>query len=972
MSPVAIVGIDCRFPRVGDREALWDLLMRGDDVAGPVPAGRWDDDEPASYGGFIEDVETFDNGFFSISPREAAAMDPQQRLLLQCAWRTLEDGGVSPAGLGGSRTGVYVGVMGNEWATRLTDLASITPELGTGNGLAMIANRVSYLLDLHGPSMAIDTACSSSLVAVHLACNALAAGDCDAALVGGVNLVLTPMLGRFYTEAGLAAPDGRCKPFSAAADGIGRGEGAAFVLLRRAEDALADGQPVYAVIRGSAVNHDGRSNGMTAPSRWAQRDVITEACERARVRPANVRFVEAHGTGTILGDTIEASALGDVHAVPRRHPCAIGSIKGNLGHTEGAAGVAGLIKTALALHHRVVPASRHGRTENPRLRLADKGLRLIKSPLRLSGPDVAGAVSSFGLGGTNAHVVLSIAPTPPPRPLPVPEPAPFTLSAPDLAALRPNLTAQAARLRRGRDGQLAGSCHASNRVKVALRHRFAVTATGREDLAATLERAAADDTLLAALSGRPAGPPRIGLLFTGQGSQYAGMTAAIYRGSALYRSLLDEADAELRPHLGFSVGDLLTGGDERVHDPAVTQPALFAVEYAFGQALRHLGVRPVFVLGHSVGEFAAACLAGVFSLPEAARLVCARAEAMRRLPPGGKTISVPLSHPEAVDLVRDEPLLAVAAVNGPRSVVLAGDGGAIDRVHASLAAAGMKAHRLRTSHAFHSPLMEPAAREFAEVARSVEYAAARVPIYSTVTGGRAGVLDAGYWTAQITSPVLFSGALTAAAETEATHLVELGPRPVLAPLARDLWPGAEDRVLSACSGQDATAEELADLVGALYRAGLDPEWDALYPGGRPAPERLAPYEFSTARRFSVRIGGVPAVAGVARGEPAADEHLTGEAGPVAAGGEPVRLPADTVREAVLSAVREVGGYDERDIGPGTRPLEDLGYDSIQIVRLQELIARRLPGVAALPIRDMFSRLGTVGDLMALAEERAAR
>ncbi|MBW5486295.1 beta-ketoacyl [acyl carrier protein] synthase domain-containing protein, partial [Streptomyces bambusae] len=410
MTSVALVGLDCVFPGAPDPDAYWDLLMSGGDATGEQPEGRrFGAGRGAPVrGGFIADADVFDNDFFTVSPREAAAMDPQHRLLLQCAWRALEDAGRSPRALAGSDTGVFVGMMGSEWGQlHLSDTARVTPQLGAGSSAGMAANRISYHLDLKGPSLSVDTACSSSLVAVHLAVNSLLSGECSAALAGGVNLVLSPALGMVYSQMGLASADGRCKPFSSDADGIGRSDGVGVVVLRRLQDALADGQRVYAVIRGTAVNQDGRSNGVTAPNRRSQQEVVAAAYRRAGVTPDQVRFVEAHGTGTALGDIIECGALGEVHAVPRAQPCAIGSVKGNLGHTEAAAGIAGLIKVALALHHRVVPASPFADRENPQLRLAERGLALLKAPLRLPAGEVVAGVSSFGMGGTNAHAVLA-------------------------------------------------------------------------------------------------------------------------------------------------------------------------------------------------------------------------------------------------------------------------------------------------------------------------------------------------------------------------------------------------------------------------------------------------------------------------------------------------------------------------------------------------------------------------------------
>ena len=424
MTDIAIVGLDCRFPKADDPAALWKLLLDGGDGIDEIPAERWNAAElhrdgsiNHRAGGLISDADAFDNEFFGITPREAEAMDPQQRLLLQTAWRALENATLDPRGQAGSNTGVFVGVMANEWAhLHMSDYREITAQDGSGNGYFMTANRLSYQLDFKGPSLAVDTACSSSLVAVHLAAQALRNAECDQAVAAGVNLTLTPALNVFYTKAGLAAPDGRCKPFSGKADGIGRGEGVAVVVLRRLEDAVAAGLPIYAVIKGSAVNSDGRSNGITAPNRWAQQQVVASACQSAGIVPEQITFLEAHGTGTLLGDMIEAKALAHAHRSRRETPCAIGSIKGNLGHTEGAAGIAGLIKVVLSLHHRVVPPSRFAETENEQLRLADSGLRMLSEPMELPAETVHAGVSSFGLGGTNCHMVLASAPAAEPAP----------------------------------------------------------------------------------------------------------------------------------------------------------------------------------------------------------------------------------------------------------------------------------------------------------------------------------------------------------------------------------------------------------------------------------------------------------------------------------------------------------------------------------------------------------------------------
>ncbi|MEW2620559.1 type I polyketide synthase [Streptomyces sp. NPDC048106] len=995
MEPIAIVGIDCRFPGAPDTGAYWDLLMRGADGVGEVPRQRWDAKEfhsaageeghsNTTEGGFITDPDAFDNEFFTISPREAAAMDPQQRLLLQCAWRAVEDAGVPPRALAGTRTGVFVGIMGNEWAQlHLTDYANVTAQVGSGNGYCMTANRISYHLDLKGPSLAVDTACSSSLVAAHLAANALLAEECDTALVGGVNVALTPALSIFYTQAGLSSPDGRCKPFSAEADGIGRGEGVGVIVLRRLRDAVADGQRVYAVIRGTAVNQDGRSNGITAPNRWSQQEVITAAYRRAGVEPADVAFTEAHGTGTALGDMMEVRALGHHHAGRAAKPMAIGSVKGNLGHTEGAAGIAGLIKVALSLHHRTVPASRFAAKENKRLKLREHGLRLLKAPLRLpAGPTVAG-LSSFGMGGTNAHAVLESAPARATRPAPADRAAPggigaavFTLTAPTADALRRNLLAQAdaAAARRVPLGPLARS---SNRVKTGHRHRFATAATDTRELVATLRESAAAPELLARLSARPAGRPRTAFLFTGQGAQYPKMTAALYEQAPLYRHFLDEADAALLPYTGKSVRDLILAGDEAVHSTRWTQPALFAVGYALGRTLTGLGVRAELLLGHSVGEFAAAVLAGALPLDGAARLIAARGALMQELPEGGGMLSVRAARADLEPRIEGEPLIGVAAVNGPTSTVLSGDLETLDKIGAELTAQGVTVRRLQVSHAFHSPLMRPVLDRFAEVAEEVGGGVPEIPLYSTVRGrvldGEA--MDAAYWVEHVGSTVLFADAAGALLADGPTHLVEAGPQPVLSAMVRRLAgpaSGAGPAHVLPVRGPGSAGRDLAEALAELYRGGVEPDWDAAHAPEDRVPHPLPPYTFSTEHRYWARepVHGRGTVA-----EPPA-QVLAPHQGPQSAPAAVLTLdrpggPADPVADAVLGAVRTVGGYTDAEVGPHDRLYEDLGFDSVMIMELKSRLESRLSGIGTLTVQDLLPRLSSVGDLVAFLRESGA-
>ncbi|MET7644821.1 beta-ketoacyl synthase N-terminal-like domain-containing protein [Streptomyces sp. NPDC005426] len=982
MGDIAVVGIDCAFPGAAGVRAYWDLLMSGGAGIGPVPRGRWEArDFPAvgDSGGFVDDVDVFDSDFFSVTPREAAAMDPHHRLLLPCAWRALEDSGRAPGELAGTETGVFVGVMGGEWG-RLTmsDLTRVTPLLGSGSSAGMAANRISYHFDFTGPSLAVDTACSSSLVAVHLAANSLLAQECDTALAGGVNIVLSPSLGLVYGQLGLAAADGRCKPFSADADGIGRSDGVGLVVLRRLEDALADGQRVYAVLRSSAVSQDGRSNGMIAPNRWSQERVLRAAYRRAGVTPDQVAFVEAHGTGTVLGDAIECAALGSVHGVPRDTPCAIGSVKGNLGHTEGAAGIAGFIKTALALHHRIVPASLYADRENSRLRLGERGLRLLKSPTRLPrGRNTAG-VSSFGMGGTNVHAVLGSAPRSP-KATPVRARAAteavgvFTVSADTPEALRRNLAAQADAIAARPKGGAAALCWSSNRIKTGLPHRFAVTARDTGELVARLRRAVTLRTPVspdaAVTTDRPWGRPVVAFLFTGQGSEFPGMTAGLYRESPAYRRHLDEADEALAAHLGASVRDVILGGEDPAHRPVAVQPALFAVGVALARTLASVGVTPAAVLGHSLGEYAAAVTAGALDMDEAARLVVLRARLTAGLPPGAGMLAVAAGAGELAPALAGEPDVVAAALNGPADTVLAGPLDALARIAGELAGLGIRAGELPTAHAFHSPLMAPVAAGLR--AADVRCARPALPVASARFGRmlRDEPLDARYWAGQIEEPVLFDDALAALVRDLApTHLIEIGPRPQLTGIAVRGGRVGGAELLHPAPGPEATARDLAETAGALYRCGVDPLWEELYVPEDRVVEPLAPYVFSSAQRYWDRLpapapaGTAPAVSQPPAGTaPTASQPPAAErrAGPEAATGAG---PGDPVLLAVVEAVTEVGGYAPERVVREARFHEDLGFDSVMIMQLKNRVEARLPRVGEVSVQRLLPALRSVGSL----------
>ncbi|WP_433755130.1 type I polyketide synthase [Nocardia sp. CA-135398] len=980
MTDIAIVGLDCRFPHAPDPAALWRLLLDGRDAISEVPANRWHADDfhdPAGApgtintrsGGFLDDADAFDHEFFGIAPREAEAMDPQQRLLLQATWRAFEDATLDPRAQNGSRTGVFVGVMANEWANlQMSDYAAITPQHGSGNGYFMTANRLSYQLDLRGPSMAVDTACSSSLVSVHLACAALASGECDQAVAGGVNLVLTPAVGVFYTQAGLSAPDARCKPFSGNADGIVRGEGVAVLVLRRLADAVAEGLPVYAVIKGSAVNSDGRSNGITAPNRWAQQQVIAEAYQRAGVRPQDVDFIEAHGTGTILGDMIEVKALGALHGSNRAEPCGIGSIKGNLGHTEGAAGVAGLIKVALGLHHGVVAPTRFAEQENPRLRMTQHGLRLVAEPMPLHGPALGG-VSSFGIGGTNAHIVLASAPA---------QAAPaasgvgvLTLSSNDQDGLRRNALRLADALATVPEDRFAQLCWTSNQVKSSGRTRLAIVAADRAEAVARLR-------------GEPevgvAQAVRTGWMFTGQGSQFAGMARALEAANPSFQHALWAVDDCMIEYLDRSVRDLLLDASTDIDRTELAQPAIFAMEYALARSLADTGVRPAWLIGHSIGEFAAAAVAGVFDLDDACRLVVARGRLMQRLPEGGAMLAVRADEDAVADLIADEPMVSIAAVNAGAELVLSGPTTALDQIRVTLEARGVTTKALNVSHAFHSPLMEPMLAEFEAVARSCRYRAPSLPIYSTVHGrllDESETMDATYWTEHISATVRFADAVETALGTQPSHLIEIGPRRILTALVSRIRPEMTPRCLVPSPGPGATGTEFAQTLAALYRDGFTPDWDQLYRPAQRVRRRLPTYEFSTAHRFWLEPRTHTTTSTPPEATTTMDQLIAlfreqaAVLASVATASTEIRTPLPDIErtavapEAVAGMVRaemaRVSGFPADRLRDDQTITDGLGLDSIMLTDLFGGLVRKLPGLRIDP--SWFTAATTLGDVI---------
>ncbi len=852
--PIAVVGIGCRFPGgANDPDSFWQMLCNGVDAITEIPTERWDKnafynpdpDAPGKmtsiWGGFLKDVDQFDPQFFGISPREATSMDPQQRLLLEVSWEALENAGQAPDQLFGSQTGVFIGITANDYAQLDIgmDLNRLDTYTGTGSGFCVAAGRISYVLGFQGPSVPVETACSSSLVAVHLACESLRKRDCNLALAGGVNLILSPSGMIYFSKLRAVAPDGRCKTFDEAADGYVRGEGCGMLVLKRLSDAQANNDHILALIRGSAVNHNGRSNGLTAPSGIAQEAVMRRALEHAGVAPAELGYIEAHGTGTALGDPIEVNALAAVFGDRSpEQPLKIGSIKTNIGHAESAAGVAGLIKAILMLKHGIIPPHLHLKRPNP---MIDWASMPIEVPTRLEDWPAGYArrlagVSSFGMGGTNAHVVLEAAPAPEPRPA-APERSHhlFTLSAKTAPALRALANRMAQALEQYPATALPDLCYSVNAGRAIWPYRLALVAENLPALQADLA-AVAEGTLPTRVqhgqvdTNRPR--PRLAFVFSGQGSQYVNMARELYDTSPTFRNALDSCAQGLAPYLDTPLLELLFPADGAAADQAAarldqtgyTQPALFAIEYALAQLWMSWGVVPSVVLGHSVGEYVAATVAGILTLEDALRLIALRGRLMQALPTGGTMAAIAAPADRVCTLLAqvDANGVVISAYHGPRETVIAGPAAGVAAVVAAAESAGLRAKTLRVSHAFHSPLMQPMVAAFRDAAAQVQYGAAKIPLVTNVNGevvARGARLDAAYWAAHVEAPVQWERQVEVARRELGVEVwLEVGPKSTLTAMAQTAaWPGLW---LSTLRAKERDWAQLLTSVGALYVAGV--------------------------------------------------------------------------------------------------------------------------------------------------------
>lgn len=963
--PVAVIGVGCRFPGdIDGPERLWDFLTEKKCAITAYPdRGFTNAGTFAESGGFLKDVAGFDNRFFDIPPDEALRMDPQQRLLLEVSWEALEHAGIIPESLRLSRTGVFVGVSSTDYVRLVSASAQQKSTIwdNTGGSSSIIANRISYFLDIQGPSIVIDTACSSSLVAVHLACRSLSTWDCDIALVGGTNVLISPEPWGGFREAGILSQTGCCHAFDKSADGMVRGEGCGVIVLQRLSDARLEGRRILAILTGSAVNQDGKSNGIMAPNPSAQIGVLENACKSARVDPLEIGYVEAHGTGTSLGDRIEAHALGMVFGRkrPGSGPLMIGSIKPNIGHLEGAAGIAGLIKAVLMVERGSLLPSGGFTEPNPAIPVTELGLRVVDElqewPVVAGRPRRAG-VSSFGFGGTNAHVIVEEAGS---------VGADTVSGRADVggsgggvvAWVISGKTASALAAQAGRLGRYVRARPALDVVDVGYSlvstrsvfdHRAVVVGQTRDELLAGLAGVVAGRPEAGVVCGvgKPAG--KTAFVFAGQGSQWLGMGSELYAAYPVFAEALDAVVDELDRHLRYPLRDVIWGHDQDLlNTTEFAQPALFAVEVALYRLLMSWGVRPGLVLGHSVGELAAAHVAGALCLPDAAMLVAARGRLMQALPAGGAMFAVQAREDEVAPMLGHD--VSIAAVNGPASVVISGAHDAVSAIADRLRGQGRRVHRLAVSHAFHSALMEPMIAEFTAVAAELSVGLPTIPVISNVTGQLVAddFASADYWARHIRAVVRFGDSVRSAHCAGASRFIEVGPGGGLTSLIEASL--ADAQIVSVPTLRKDRPEPVSVMTAAAqgFVSGMGLDWASVFSGYRPKRVELPTYAFQHQKFW---LAPAPSVSDpTAAGQIGASD---GGAELLASSGFAARLAGRSADEQLAAAIEVVCEHAAAVLGrDGAAGLDagqafaDSGFNSLSAVELRN----RLTAVTAVTL-----------------------
>ncbi|TAN66396.1 MAG: type I polyketide synthase [Methylobacter sp.] len=852
--PIAIIGMGCRLPgNIETPEAFWELLRDGKDAIAEIPASRWDShyyydpdyDAPGKivtrHGGFLSQIQESDPQFFGISPREAMSMDPQQHLLLEVCWEALENAGLVPGNLEGSRTGVFIGICNQDYSVLLMSREDIEIDayMTTGMAHSVAAGRLAYSMGFQGPCLAIDTACSSSLASVHLACQSLRNRECDMAVTGGVNLILCPETSINFSRNHMLSPDGRCKSFDASANGFGRGEGCGLIVLKRLSDVIPGQDRVLALIRGSATNQDGATSGLTVPNGPAQQTVIREALCNAGVAPEQIDYIEAHGTGTSLGDPIEIGALNAVFGQTRnpQQPLIVGSVKTNLGHLEAAAGISALMKVVLSLNHKQIPRHLHCDQPTPFIPWEEIPITVATQAIAWPRSDKSrlAGVSSFGFSGTNVHVIIEEAP-------PTPEPAQqaeaalerplhiLCLSARSSMGLAAQAARYAACLGNVNPTALADLCYSANTTRSVFEHRLVAAAADAVEMRGKLEHFCNghEQLQLAKAEVNANEPPRVAWLFTGQGAQYPGMGEDLYRTQPVFRLAIDDCAHCIDPLLGRSLTALLFDTDSAdLHETMYTQPALFALEYALAQLWLSWGIQPDTVTGHSVGEYVAACIAGVFSLEDGIKLITARARLMQALPRNGAMAAVFADAERVAQAIAANPLTAIAAVNSRSETVISGESQAVQSLLKHLTEAGIRSRVLNVSHAFHSALMEPMLAEYEQIVRSVTLLPPRIRLISNLSGDFVSteVTDPAYWCRHIRMPVLFANGIATLRRHGIATFLEIGPHPVLSAMVRaEASEQNSELYLASLRKDQADWEVLAQSLSSLHLGGAPVDW----------------------------------------------------------------------------------------------------------------------------------------------------